>query len=155
MDTSVGSVIFGTAIGAAVLGFAGLKKYKDSTANEKFKPTKKLGVKDELILAMLDDVRDGDARPCYVITDPALQDNPIVFASPGFCSFTKYTKNEVEGRNCRFLQGPDTDKDDIKKIRDAVHGTEELSACLLNYKKDGTTFINQVCASLKIYATSQ
>ena len=47
------------------------------------------------------------------------------------------------GRNCRFLQGPNTDREDVKKIRDAIETKQSVSLCLLNYKKDGSTFINQ------------
>ena len=53
-------------------------------------------------------------------------------------------ESPILGRNCRFLQGPQTEASDIKKIRDAVNSKSEVSACLLNYKKDGSTFINQV-----------
>jgi len=82
-------------------------------------------------------------RQNFLVTDPRLPDNPIVFASAGFMTLTGYSHEEVLGRNCRFLQGPDTDPVDVERIRDAVAKGEELSVCLLNYKKDGTTFWNQ------------
>lgn len=50
----------------------------------------------------------------------------------------------MENRNCRFLQGVGTDQNDIKKIRDAINEEREASIELLNYKKDGTAFRNQV-----------
>ena len=137
-STAVGTVIFGTALVAAV-NYLNRKTKK----TQPFKPTKNLGAKDGLVLAMLEDCKDGDKTPCYVITDPAMSDNPIVYASSGFCAFTKYTKAEIEGRNCRFLQGPNTDKGDVKAIRDAITAKKDKSVCLLNYKKDGTTFMNQ------------
>ena len=137
--SAVGTVIFGTAIVAAV-NYLNRK----ATQTEPFKPTKQLSTKDTLILAMLDDVKDNDnKRACYVITDPAQNDNPIVYASDGFCAFTKYNKGEIEGRNCRFLQGPNTDPTDVKTIRDAINAKKDASVCLLNYKKDGSTFMNQ------------
>lgn len=71
-------------------------------------------------------------------------DNPIIYASEGFCRFTGYTKHEIEGRNCRFLQGKDSSQADVAKIREAITKKEATSLCLLNYKKDGTTFLNQV-----------
>ena len=46
----------------------------------------------------------------FVITDPSLPDHPIVFASDGFMDFTGYSVDEILGRNCRFLQGPKTDR---------------------------------------------
>ena len=41
----------------------------------------------------------------FIITDPSIPDNPIIFASQGFLDLTGYPMNEVLGRNCRFLQG--------------------------------------------------
>lgn len=42
----------------------------------------------------------------FVLSDPSLPDNPIVYASEGFCKLTGYKRQDVLGRNCRFLQGP-------------------------------------------------
>mmetsp|Transcript_31238 Transcript_31238/g.43292 ORF Transcript_31238/g.43292 Transcript_31238/m.43292 type:complete len:753 (+) Transcript_31238:415-2673(+) len=78
----------------------------------------------------------------FVISDPALPDNPIVFASDDFLILTGYTREEVLGRNCRFLQGPETDKRAVREIRDAITNVEECTVRLLNYKKDGTPFWN-------------
>ncbi|KAH8065402.1 PAS domain-containing protein [Aureococcus anophagefferens] len=81
-------------------------------------------------------------RRSFVITDPTLPDNPIVFASGGFLSLTGYKLEQVLGRNCRFLQGPRTDARAVGKIREAIkHGTD-VQICLLNYKIDSTTFWN-------------
>lgn len=106
-----------------------------------FHPTKKLGAKDEVIISMLESCQE--KGPCYIITDPARLDNPIVYASKGFSILTGYSKEEIEGRNCRFLQGSDSRPKDIAKIRDAISNKESVSVCLLNYKKDGTDFLNQ------------
>jgi hypothetical protein len=57
---------------------------------------------------------------------------------------TKYDQKEILNRNCRFLQGPETNKEDIQAIRDAVANVEDISICILNYKKDGTKFYNQL-----------
>lgn len=109
-----------------------------------FVSKKSLGVKDELLLQMLyDEGIPGGPSPCYVITDPEVQDNPIIFASDGFCSFTGYEKKEVEGRNCRFLQGPKTAPKDVAAIRGAINEKREKSVQLINYRKDGSTFVNQ------------
>ena len=56
----------------------------------------------------------------FVLSDPRLPDNPIVFASPGFFNLTGYTREQVLGRNCRFLQGPGTDPAAVEVIRKAV-----------------------------------
>lgn len=83
------------------------------------------------------------AQQNFVITDPTLPDNPIVFASQGFLDLTGYTLEQVLGRNCRFLQGPDTDPKAVEKIRKAIENGCDTSVCLLNYRVDGTTFWNQ------------
>lgn len=83
------------------------------------------------------------AQQNFVITDPNLPDNPIVFASAGFLTLTGYTLDQVLGRNCRFLQGPDTDPRAVAKIRDAIAEGQDCSVCLLNYRIDGSTFWNQ------------
>lgn len=83
------------------------------------------------------------AQQNFVITDPSLPDNPIVFASGGFLTLTGYTLDQVLGRNCRFLQGPQTDPRAVAKIRQAIADGYDASVCLLNYKIDGSTFWNQ------------
>ena len=80
---------------------------------------------------------------CFVLSDPKLPDNPIVFASPGFYEMTGYTAKEVLGRNCRFLQGPGTDPRAVDVIRKAIATGADATICLLNYKADGTPFWNQ------------
>jgi PAS domain S-box-containing protein len=83
------------------------------------------------------------AQQNFVITDPSLPDNPIVFASHGFLTLTGYSLESVLGRNCRFLQGPRTDPRAVAKIRKAVDEGYDTSVCLLNYRIDGSTFFNQ------------
>lgn len=79
----------------------------------------------------------------YIITivDKSI-DSPIIYASNRFCKFTQYPRDYVVGRNCRFLQGKNTNRADVKKIRDAIANELELSIKILNYKKDGTPFGN-------------
>ena len=79
----------------------------------------------------------------FVLSDPKLPDNPIVFASPGFYKLTGYSQGEVLGRNCRFLQGPGTDSRHVDIIRKAIASGADTTICLLNYKADGTPFWNQ------------
>ena len=80
----------------------------------------------------------------FVLSDPRLPDNPIVFASPGFYELTGYTREEVLGRNCRFLQGEGTDPKAVDVIRTAIKSGSDATACLLNYKADGSPFWNQL-----------
>jgi len=83
------------------------------------------------------------AQQNFVVTDPSLPDNPIVYATQGFLNLTGYTLDQVLGRNCRFLQGPETDPRAVEKIRKAIEAGTDMSVCLLNYRVDGTTFWNQ------------
>lgn len=77
-----------------------------------------------------------------LITDPHQADNPIIYASPSFEQLTGYTAAEVLGRNCRFLQGKDTDPAAVDIIRTAVRERRAGTVELLNYRKDGTPFWN-------------
>nr|AML79449.1 putative LOV domain-containing protein [Lindsaea microphylla] len=78
----------------------------------------------------------------FVITDPRLPDNPIIFASDSFLELTEYTREEIIGRNCRFLQGEDTDQKTVQKIRDAILEQREITVQLLNFTKTGKRFWN-------------
>lgn len=60
------------------------------------------------------------SQPSFCVTDPQLPDNPIVYASDSFIELTGYERSQVLGRNCRFLQGPDTDPDAVAKIRKGI-----------------------------------
>lgn len=85
-----------------------------------------------------------NSQHAFIITDPSLQDNPIVFASDEFCTMTGYTRDEVLGRNCRFLQGVETSSDKVKQIETAVKAGEDVSVTFVNYKSDGTPFWNKL-----------
>uniref|UniRef100_A0A126WVW1 non-specific serine/threonine protein kinase n=1 Tax=Danaea nodosa TaxID=491836 RepID=A0A126WVW1_9MONI len=78
----------------------------------------------------------------FVITDPRLPDNPIIFASDSFLELTEYTREEVIGRNCRFLQGRDTDRETVKQIGGAIREQREITVQLINYTKSGKQFWN-------------
>ncbi|CAM9315090.1 unnamed protein product [Discosporangium mesarthrocarpum] len=84
------------------------------------------------------------SQPSFCVTDPLLPDNPIVYASEGFIELTGYTRQQVLGRNCRFLQGPDTDPEAVSKIRKGVEEGIDTSVFLRQYKADGTVFWNHV-----------
>ena len=86
-------------------------------------------------------------RMPMIITDPRLPDNPIVFANSAFLKLTGYESNEVLGCNCRFLQGPGTNAEDVGRLRHAIRDREPLEIDLLNYRKDGTIFWNRLLVS--------
>nr|AHZ63928.1 phototropin [Bolbocoleon piliferum] len=81
-------------------------------------------------------------RHTFAVADATLPDCPLVYASEGFYQMTGYTKDEVLGHNCRFLQGEATDPVEVEKIRDAVKNGRSTAVRLLNYRKDGTPFWN-------------
>jgi len=86
-----------------------------------------------------------EATPDAVsVTDPALPDNPIVYCNAAFLAMTGYEREEVLGRNCRFLSGVDTKPDSIAKIRSGIDGQRPATVELLNYRKDGMVFWNQL-----------
>lgn len=82
-----------------------------------------------------------------VVTDPLLPDNPIVFVNAAFLDLTGYAEPEVRGRNCRFLQGPETSPETVARIRRAVAAGEEITTDILNYRRDGSTFWNELYIS--------
>jgi PAS domain S-box-containing protein len=79
-----------------------------------------------------------------LITNPRLPDNPIVAANDAFLRLTGYAREEVIGRNCRFLAGPDTDRACSRILGDAVPAARPALTEILNYRKDGSTFRNAV-----------
>mmetsp|Transcript_6836 Transcript_6836/g.9853 ORF Transcript_6836/g.9853 Transcript_6836/m.9853 type:complete len:515 (+) Transcript_6836:49-1593(+) len=84
------------------------------------------------------------SQQCFVITDPSLQDNPIVYASDGFLELTGYSRENVLGRNCRFLQGAETNKAKIAQIAKSISMGEDVSVTFINYAADGTPFWNKL-----------
>ncbi|MDT7741043.1 MAG: hypothetical protein QOE59_121 [Actinomycetota bacterium] len=83
----------------------------------------------------------------FTISDPGRDQNPLVWVNPAFTRLTGYDLDEVLGRNCRFLQGPNTDPTSISRIRSALADERPITEVLLNYRRDGTAFWNQVSIS--------
>ncbi|MEG3977079.1 PAS domain-containing protein, partial [Microcoleus sp. herbarium8] len=78
------------------------------------------------------------------ISDATLPDQPIVYCNPAFEQITGYSMGEIIGHNCRFLQGPDTDRAAVAKIRAALKEQRDCKVVLKNYRKDGTPFWNEL-----------
>lgn len=85
-----------------------------------------------------------NASDGIVITDPRQDGNPVIYCNKGFTRLTGYEEAEVLGRNCRFLQGEDTDKRVVSQISDAIVGGESCTAIIKNYRKDGSEFWNRL-----------
>lgn len=79
-----------------------------------------------------------------IISDANDDKNPIIYANLGFERITGYTKKEILGNNCNFLQRDDNKQPEIQQIKQAVAGGKEFNTILRNYRKDGTMFWNQL-----------
>lgn len=95
---------------------------------------------DEL-LAML----ESDERAMsVVISNPWHSDNPMIYVSEEFEAQTGYAPEEALGRNCRFLQGPDTDPKAVEAIRAALAAQTTFTIDIVNYRKSGEPFVNRL-----------
>jgi len=81
------------------------------------------------------------------LSEVTMDDQPLVYVNGGFERMTGYSKEDVVGKNCRFLQGEETDKEEVKKIREAVQKRESCTIEFVNYRKDGTKFWNRLTVS--------
>ena len=79
-----------------------------------------------------------------LITDPTQPDNPIIYTNPAFSRITGYEPEEVIGKNCRFLQGAETDQTVVAQLRQAIAEQREIQVTVLNYRKDGQPFWNEL-----------
>ncbi|MEG3085469.1 PAS domain-containing protein [Sphingomonas sp. PB2P12] len=83
-------------------------------------------------------------RMPMIITNPRLPDNPVVFVNDAFIRLSGYERGEIIGRNCRFLQGPNTNPETVRALRDAVDQVRPLTVDIQNFRKDGTSFWNRL-----------
>ncbi|HEY1229875.1 MAG TPA: histidine kinase famiy protein, partial [Ramlibacter sp.] len=81
-------------------------------------------------------------RMPMVVTDPNQPDNPIVFTNRAFLDLTGYREDQLIGRNCRLLQGADTDPRTVEEVRTAIAEQRAVAVDILNYKADGRPFWN-------------
>lgn len=99
------------------------------------------GFDDRMVLGSLAFER---TRMPMVVADARQSDLPIVLANKAFLDLTGYTAEEVLGRNCRFLQGKDTSAAAVAEVRFAIAEGRDVDVELLNYRKDGSEFWNQL-----------
>jgi PAS domain S-box-containing protein len=86
-----------------------------------------------------------DAASCGItIADARAADMPLIYVNEEFLHITGYSRDEVIGRNCRFLQGKGTDKKSVARIRAALVANEGCVVTMTNYRKDGAAFINEL-----------
>ena len=79
---------------------------------------------------------------CIAVSDMSMSGNPMFFVNREFCRTTGYSKEEVHGRNCRFLQGPRTEPESVAVIQDALRRGVDCFVKITNYRKSGEMFTN-------------
>jgi PAS domain S-box-containing protein len=90
-------------------------------------------------------IRAVDEAPIGItISDPSLPDNPMVYINEAYEELTGYDAELALGRNCRFLQGPDTEEKPVAEMREAIENREPVDVEVVNYRGDGTPFWNHV-----------
>ncbi|GAB4259524.1 MAG: hypothetical protein Kow0065_09560 [Methylomicrobium sp.] len=95
------------------------------------------GLIPQILSLILDECVNG-----VTLADPDLDDMPIVYANKAFETITGYSREDVIGRNCRFLQGDDRNQEGIKLIEEAIKNKSSVVVTLRNYKKSGELFYN-------------
>jgi PAS domain S-box-containing protein len=90
-------------------------------------------------------IRAVDEAPIGItISDPSLPDNPMVYINEAYEELTGYDAELALGRNCRFLQGPDTEEAAVAEMREAIENREPVDVEVINYREDGTPYWNHV-----------
>jgi len=97
-------------------------------------------------LEILEEAIDNAHSP-LVLADPQQDDNPMVYVNEAFEELTGYPEGELLGRNCRFLQGDETDPETVAQLREAIDSEEPVTVEIRNYRKDGTPFWNELTVS--------
>ena len=77
-----------------------------------------------------------------VVSDPHQPDNPLIAVNKSFEQLTLYPESELSGRNCRFLQGEETDRDAVRQLGTTLRRGNGCVQFLTNYRRDGTSFYN-------------
>jgi PAS domain S-box-containing protein len=97
------------------------------------------GLIPQVLSAILDECVNG-----VTLSDPDLEDSPIIYANKAFENLTGYSQAEIIGHNCRFLQGEDREQAERYQITEALKNHEAVEVTLRNYRKDGTLFYNHL-----------
>lgn len=94
--------------------------------------------------ALLSLLEEDEIEMSVVVSDPHQPDNPMIFVSDEFEVQTGYSREEALGRNCRFLQGPQTDANAVQAIRHGLRAKTRFVIDICNYRKDGSVFLNRL-----------
>ncbi|MCC3243769.1 helix-turn-helix domain-containing protein [Methylocystis sp. WRRC1] len=114
-------------------------KSKSQDKAQMFSVRKDSEIIPEILTTILDTCVNG-----VTLTDPDLEDAPIVYANKRFEDITGYSVAEIIGRNCRFLQGQDRDQEGLRRLREAISNRQAIEVTLRNYRKDGALFHNKL-----------
>lgn len=88
-----------------------------------------------------------------IIVDAKDPELPIIYSNRGFTKVTGFGAKEIIGRNCRFLQGPDTDQEKVAQVKRAIDNQTDCRVTLLNYRRNGEPFYNDlIIAPVKNHA---
>lgn len=85
-----------------------------------------------------------DSPIALTLASPAFEDLPLVMANDAFLRLTGFTREDVLGRNCRFMQGPQSEQKAISELRQSIADQREACVAVTNYRRDGTRFKNLV-----------
>jgi len=92
--------------------------------------------------------RSLDALPRGIlITDCQQADDPIIYVNKYFLEMSGYDESEILGKNCRFMQGKETDAESLKKLAIAMEKRESVTVRMINYRKNGEQFTNELTIS--------
>ncbi len=79
-----------------------------------------------------------------VVSDPHQADHPMIYVNRHFLKLTGYALADCIGMNCRFLQGKETDANAVQRVRDSINKRQFARIEILNYRKDGASFWNEL-----------
>lgn len=96
----------------------------------------------ELLKRSLDAIPQG-----VLITDCQQPDDPIVYVNKHFLQMSGYDESEILGKNCRFMQGEETDPESLKKLAIAMKSRQPVTVEMINYRKNGQQFTNELTIS--------
>lgn len=97
------------------------------------------GLIPQILTKILDSCVNG-----VTLSDPDLEDMPLVYVNKAFETVTGYSQEETIGKNCRFLQGTDRDQEDLPRLREAIRNHQPVEVTLRNYRKNGELFYNHL-----------
>ncbi len=124
-----------------IVGLIGINR-NITEAKQAADALRQAAAQNQLLAQAMEAASDG-----IIITDAHQPDNPVIYANPAFSRITGYSNEDIVGRNCRFLQGPETDQEQLNQLRQAIREKRSTAVTLLNYRKDGSPFLNELTIS--------